>query len=636
MSDYPVQFIRPTDAVPRFDIPPYKGERYEAMVPDTLDVQERAALAVNGLTGPTDPEKGYLLYFLTHFSANPPVMTHGRSDICQTKFMEALPLMRLVSGSDHNSCVDPVWMATALRMIGPDGLVYWPSFPWAKTPDWTRPDPQDSPHYCIPMFSGRAISAMTVYMVRDPRGPWEKELRRVVQALSALAIHKGDYAYFPQGEFVPDGPRPREAEMPTGMWSSLVGWTTQGLAHFHRATGDERARDLAAKLSRYLRFHGKYYGPNGEFLPNGSIQCLPPSPNPELSARQTHWREGVYPFDPGYPNDQIHFQHHMIPLLGMLDHALAAGDRDLAEFVRASFEWARQTGDTTVGYFPENVGCEMFQVCETCNIAGMIGLALKLSAAGVGDYWDDADRWIRNQFAENQLRRADWMYRVHMGNHAHAWQEVPPPLVDPIRQTSDHVPERNVGAFAGWPSANDLYAGVRPGMQQCCTGNGTRALYYVWGHILTHQERTLKVNLLLNRPSRWADVHSHIPYAGQVDVHIKMPCTLKVRIPEWTTPAQTNCRVSGVACPLVWEGRYAVIGDVARGEVVQISFPIGEKEKHVDIEKQHYILTIKGNDVVDIFPRGTFCPLYQRDHYRENSVRWRKVMRFVSDENIRW
>ena len=40
---------------PEFAMPPYDGERYEALVPDTLDLQERAALVVNVLTESTDP-----------------------------------------------------------------------------------------------------------------------------------------------------------------------------------------------------------------------------------------------------------------------------------------------------------------------------------------------------------------------------------------------------------------------------------------------------------------------------------------------------------------------------------------------------------------------------------------------------
>ena len=85
--------------------------------------------------------------------------------------------------------------------------------------------------------------------------------------------------------------------------------------------------------------------------------------------------------------------------------------------------------------------------CESCTIADMVALALKLSVAGAGDYWDDADRWTRNHFTESQLTSADWVYRLaeRSPRKPVAWNE-----------TGDHVPERNIGAFAGWSTGNDF------------------------------------------------------------------------------------------------------------------------------------------------------------------------------------
>ena len=49
----PIGYIR--QEIPEFEAPAYQGQRYEALVPDTLDLQERAAFGVRGITGPTDP-----------------------------------------------------------------------------------------------------------------------------------------------------------------------------------------------------------------------------------------------------------------------------------------------------------------------------------------------------------------------------------------------------------------------------------------------------------------------------------------------------------------------------------------------------------------------------------------------------
>jgi hypothetical protein len=632
----PIQYIRKD--IPSFSVPPLTGERYEAMVPDTLDIQDRAALAVNGLTGPTDPEKDHLLYFTVDYSSNPPRMVHAKSDICQTKFEESLPLMRTISGSSLNDHIDPVWMAVALRQIGPDGLFYWPYFPWAKYADWGKHQaqraymqdvpPLDADWSSVPIFCGRRMGAMTLYMLRDRSGPWNAEIQKIVHGLWSIAIDKGDYAYFPQGEFLPGQPRVSDAAMPVGIWSSLVGWTIQGLAQYHRVSAYEPAITLAAKLSRYLVRHGRYYGPHGEFLPNYAGD----------DGGVVSDRDGVPGFGPGPTvwKEYIHFQHHTVPLLGLLDYALAAGDHEAAEFVRQAFEWARARGNTLVGYFPENIDHAEWEGSETCEVAGMIGLALKLSAAGLGDYWDDADRWIRNQFAENQLRRADWLYRFPQAGLIYPRRRVPLSQVDDVTQTVDRVPERNIGTFAGWPSANDFYTGQGIGGMHCCTGNGTRALYYIWEHTLAYRDGELKVNLLLNRPSPWADIHSYIPYEGQVDIEMKRSCHLKIRLPEWVKSGQFDCQIDGTRHEVGYDGRYAVVGPVSAKAVVQVRFPIGERVEAVDIEKQRYILTIKGNDVVDIDPPGRFCPYYERDSYRDNVVRWRKTTRFVSADEIRW
>ena len=437
-----IEYVR--DRIPSFDVPEYKGKTYEDMVPDTLDIQERIELAVNGLTGPTDPQLDHLIYFSVDLRANPPIMSHGRADVCTAKFMESLPLMRLACGSSLNDQTDPLWMEMALRMIGPGGLLYWPSTPYARIPDWCEPVPRGQKQFALSIWNGRMMGAMTAYMIRDPEGPWLQTNKDIVDGLCKVAVREHDYAYFPHGAYVPGANGPRHARVawkPFGIFSSLFGWLVAGLAQFHRASGYEPAVDLGERLSRFLAFHGEYFGPEGEFLPNNAGR---------------EWEANPKEFVTGPPpaSHHIHFQHHVTPLLGMADHAIAAGSKELCEFVVKAFEWGRSKGCGLVGYFPENIDDNSELECsETCEVAAMIGLALKLSAAGLGDYWDDADRWIRNQFAENQLLQSDWAYHMSAGSLVRPRMRVRPSLFTAGAETDDHVPERNIGAFAGWPTA---------------------------------------------------------------------------------------------------------------------------------------------------------------------------------------
>ena len=610
-----IQYIR--QEAPGFEALSYPGQRYEALIPDTLDLAERAALAVNGLTAPTFPEADYDVPMVVYFHHNPPMMRiNWSSPGLVVMFAEASPLMRVISGSDLNAHVDEQWMQVTLKMQAPNGLTYRPRIgrPWAGL-DSPYPLPPGD-HYSLPYDTARFLPAVSLYHLLGGEKLWRDTGERIVQGLLQRAVvDRGSYAFMPIRHFglnesvTPDEPMPSTRD--GAYFGPFTGWLILGLTRFHLATGYEPAVELARKVCTFLKDHSGFFDAEGRYLP-------------EL----THWGRIE------------HFQDHATSVVSMIDFALATGDQELLEYTRRSYEFARTLGEPLVGYFPELYASTSVELSETCEVGQMIIQAVKLSRAGIGDYWDDADRWVRNQLAENQLLRIDWIDPLI--------EDLPPSVVEKPHQTADRVAERNIGAFAGWPAANDWYSirapregqdltpRASPSIMHCCTANGSRALYYVWENILTYEGGTLRVNLLLNRASPWADVDSYIPYEGQVDVKIKVPCRLSVRIPEWVAPGETRCQVGGEDRSLDWDGRYAQAGDVKPGDVVSLRFPIEERRDVVYIEKQRYHLVRRGNEVVAIHPPGRYCPLYQRAHYRENTVRWKRVTRFVPDRQVDW
>jgi len=607
----PIGYIRPD--IPDFEVPVYEGQRYEALVPDTLDLQDRAALAVNGLTGPTDPLADYDLYFFAWFLGNPPMMQHDQDSVCLSKLMESLPLMRIISGSDLNKQVDRRWMEVALHQQGPDGLMYWPAKgrPWAilGMEDQLPARARTTEQHIMPLYCGRLLSTLMLYYLRDGGTLWKESAERLVDGLVDLAVDRGDYAFF----------APHHSWAEKGATEDLTSNTHQalearvvilGLVHVYRQTGYEPARQLAKKLINYMLDVTQGFDQDGRFAGSVSDPVLRPA---------------------------AHFHTHTSALQAVLEYATATGETSYFELVHKGYEYGKANGNVLLGYFPEFVNSPRLEHSELCEVADMIALALKLTDAGVGDYWDDADRWIRNMFVEGQLTRTDWINHLHTAGMEETREvDVLPSQINPLYQTTDRVAERNLGAFAGWPKANDWYTGQGIGIMHCCTGNATRALYYAWDHILRHEDGKLRVNLLLNRASLWADVDSHIPYTGQVDVKVKQPVDLSIRIPEWVSAEDTRCQVAGVEHVLGFDGRYAQVGAVKPGDVVTLTFPIAERTDIVYVEKEKYTLTRKGNDVVHIDPPGKYCPLYQRDHYRTNTTRWRKVERFASNEIIHW
>jgi len=603
-----IEYIR--QDIPRAETPPYQGTRYRDRVPDTIDIAENARLAIHALTALTDPDADYEMYFYLRILRNPPVLAHDHSDWCEPKFMEALPLLRLATGESLNNQVDRVWMDVILKSIGPDGLFYFPTGgrPWfiIDLPRWVPAIVEQGgmkstqgnlsiTQFAHPQPSGRILGTMTIYGERDRNSLWKPAIEKMIDRWAQLATHKDDYAYYPRSLFAPGAAAVPNAEMPVGMWGEETGGRLiQGLAQCYKVSGYEPARKLAGQLSAYMRYHAQYFDPeDGRFI--------------------------VEPDRPRGTKYGGHFHAHTIQLLGFLEYATAAGDRDLMEYVRQSYEWAKHHPKSSdlVGFFPEWLDPYYTKV-ETCEIADMIALGLKLSQAGVGDYWDDVDRWARNQFVENQLLETNWVYEW-------AQKENSVPVAE--NESADHPAERNLGVFAGWAAVNDWVAGPSATgsvTQNCCLGNAARAIYYIWENILDYQDGTLRVNLLFNRASAWADVYSYIPYEGRVDLKVKHACReTSVRVPQWieTHTTEVTCKVNGRTRECHWEGRYVKLGHTAPGDTVMVSFPIGERTVKAKIGEVDYTLIVKGNTVVSVDPPGKLCPLYQRAHYRENQAR---------------
>jgi hypothetical protein len=196
------------------------------------------------------------------------------------------------------------------------------------------------------------------------------------------------------------------------------------------------------------------------------------------------------------------------------------------------------------------------------------------------------------------------------------------------------VPERIRGCFNSGVHVNNW---TRMNVSSCCTANGARALYYAWRSILTKKDNLLRINLLLNRASAWADIDSHIPYRGQVDVYMKQPMRLQIRIPFYVDKPRVTLRVNEEERQFNWLDRYIDVGFVGEGQKVGVEFPLETRTVTVDGvlgsgEKAKF--TLKGNDVIDVEPKGSQFPLYQRDKYRRNETQWREVTRFAPEEEF--
>jgi len=542
------------------------GERYKLSVPDTLDLQERAEITINALTRCTNPDENYDAYFSGELRRNPPVM-YRQMPFPQDfmgKWWEGLGLLRYVTGSTFNNYVDQHW-----REIFVEWFVKY-----------------------SPLLEGPGGGRLLCWIANNYRLEknicWAAIAEQAVGTLLGTLSRSGDVYFFTDANGV----------METGWDATYRGWTLQGVTSIYAATGDSAAKRLADGLARYLKDYARIFDVDGSFL--ASQQSI--------------------------TGNALHFHHNGNTMVGISEYALATGDQEYAAFAQKGYEYALSSGLPLVGFFPEYIDywndTRPFVPNETCCTVDMIMLAINLTKIGQGDYWDDVDRYVRNQFIEMQMRDGNWIIQT-ASNHGNQ------PVED--GEDGDQIADRVVGSFAGWASANDYQASINePFISACCTGNAARAIFYVWENMIEYNHGMLKLNLLFNRVSPWADILSYIPYEGRVDIKMKTAAALGVRIPEWVNTRDVTCSVDEMTTQLSFRGRYALVNQVQVGSLVTLNFPISERTVQEEIGDVPYTFIIKGNDVVSIDPPGSFHPFYTRAKYRTNEARWVTRKRFVA------
>jgi hypothetical protein len=625
--------------------PEYPGERYEAEVPDTLDLAERAQIALNGLGGTIDPDCHHTMFFNVQYSCQPPFMRHhGSADVtCDPKFAESFPMMRVMCGSDLYADLEAAHRAELLSRLSPDDGLYYnlahPGRPWRATYNPAFDGGATDEDLANLGGCGRMLRTLVTWREREGDGSLEDSLRALVRGLARLAIYRDDYAYYPNGGVGEPFNYPRSGWLRTdepqseveGGEGTVVGYhghQIQGLMRWVALSGDPEALDLAAKLTRFCvlpRFWGGVADPEGDTSGLvGHVAAGRPDPPGLAGDEQGHW--------------YTHFHARAIGLRGILEYARVVQDARLLEFVRRAYEFTLSMGIPRLGW----VNCYPGRnpVVEGCALGDLVALGIRLSDAGVGDYWDDVDAVVRNHLVEQQLVRADLLEQISEASEARRPDQQPS---YPKQETSQDVIGRSLGNFAGVSTPADI---CRPWVMQCCTGNGTQGLYYAWEGSVRGDGDTAQVNLLLNRASPWLDVDSDLPYEGKVSIRLKTARRLAVRIPSWVPRGPLRSEVNGTAREGTWIGNYLTFLDLRPGDRVVLQFPVPESTArytvaaHIPGQEATYTLTFRGSAVVEVSPRDTSpttYPLYLRDHLRAGPAPRKRVGRFVAERMMqRW
>jgi len=611
----------------------HPGKRDEANVPDTLDLTERARLALHGIASTVDPDDEYNMWFEVFWCANPPYMLHSGCDVeCAPKFVDALHQLRIASGSEEHRQVEDQALKYALGYLDPSDGLYYARHEPEKRP-WKmggyKGASVKAEDYALPNSSGILLTAL---VPRYELGlDCEAQIRGIVEGLEKISVSKDDYSYYPLGASGHPFSRPRsgwgntdepadEHEGGEGAVTAYFGYPIRGLAMWAAACGDSKALDLAGRFARFV-MKRKFWG-------------HPKSDPPMVAGNEI-----------GHVDS--HFHARSIALRGLLEYGIVAGDPHVIDFVRTAYEQMRHYGIHEIGFHPcwPNHGKTAM---EGCFLGDLVALTVRMSEAGVADCWEDADRVIRNHLAEAQYIRRNYLERVSSAAEPRqaryvdgVQQFTDEAKTYPGQRCDDRVLDRAVGLFASY-LVPDFSAGR---IMQCCTANAARGIYYAWESITRQRGEDAEVNLLLNRAAPWLDVESHLPYEGRAVIRNKTARRIDVRIPAWVSRKDLECAVNGRPYAAQIAGHRAVFGDLKPGDAIELRFPVREwrivRTAHARTpEETVYTIAFRGNTVVDISPRNgspTVYPMYERDHMKEpGTVPVKKVARNLYKDVPRW
>jgi hypothetical protein len=461
--------------------------------------------------------------------------------------------------------------------------------------------------------------------------------KKTAQRMLELAVVRGEVAYYPNPGVGNDFSYPRKSgwtktDPPAGPRDGLEGATLfylwqplRGFTRYYALSGDDRFLDLSRKFVN-LGMQAKFWGADHDV-------------HPAMGAQRGHF--------------QGHFHGNLAAVRGLLDYALAANDSRLIYFARDAYDWARQQGIHRLGIFPAGHG-----TTEGCTIADMVGLAAALTIAGVGDYWDDVEQYVRNGLVEVQATDRDELVRLSEagrarpkdspwgGRHDDRFRNGNKGALKG-QETTDHVIDRCVGSFGCPQHARYL----KPVFGNCCLANGAQAFYYAWEAIVRARGGSAEVNLWLNRRSPWCDVWSWLPYAGRLVVQNKGMGRLLVRKPGWARQSTVRCRLDGRDVQPVWLGNRMLLDGLKGNERIEVQIPLAvEKADYSPVDlndrnaerqvQESYACEFKGHTAIRVAPVGPVNDqldgyrLFRRDALCANDSPMKPVPEYVHPEKL--
>ncbi len=332
--------------------------------------------------------------------------------------------------------------------------------------------------------------------------------RRFVRRLEEVTRAAGS---FPSDKYSEEGWVPS----PTRKLNQTSGRLIGALVKYFRATRDSLAVDLAVRFAEA----------NIEacFTSKGELT--------EDAGEHLHSSEGT--------------------MTSLIDLGLLTGEQRYLNMGRLLYDVGLRPWRTSWGWAKESRNHQPGRG-EANNTGDFVEAALLLGRSGRPQYFQDAERMIRNGLLASQVVTTDWIPQSS--------------LADTRDYAYVRIRDRARGAFAfTLPNAYHSY-------NTDLMGGALQSLAEAYQASVVKEESGVWVNLLFSTDTPWLRVRSEVPRTGRLRLEVLREERVRVRLPDWI-PSET-VRVDGAGNPgkIRPRGTTLDLGILVKGAKVAVTF----------------------------------------------------------------
>lgn len=330
-------------------------------------------------------------------------------------------------------------------------------------------------------------------------------------------------------------------------------------------------------------------------------------------------------------------------LSGVLRAGRLANDQDL-------ITRGKQIHDTLSSYVTRYGATPCTE--PACSNMELIYSAIHLAELGDLEYYDQIDRYIRNQTSEAQfLDESEWDFnlarngRILGKDFQWVFGEYPDQLETlPYDYYGDDVISKSIGGFL-WTDFSE-HRFVPASLMLCCSGHAMRSYHLVVEKMVQPTIQGFDINFHYSYENNLVELISYEPYIGKFVIIPKQSChKIRIRIPDYWRKSEITVNGENIT-DKISNGYYIIQNaDPNKEYVFKYLLDCYETQESVYVIKDSVINYIKqvrvqwkGNTVVNLLDNQSQNPkrIYKRSHLIDSKVEYEDMIPHVSSKHIYW